>query len=102
MPMKRRRGGPQREAAQRDRAAQRRRAGSEEQRKMAGFLSMAEAAQVTGISKYRIGAVVKQEGLPTYVAAADRRKKWLREADVGRLMTPEARPEGPAGAQETP
>lgn len=49
------------------------------------MLSFAEAAALTGTSRYRIGEVVKRAGVPTYTNARDGRKKFIRREDAGRL-----------------
>lgn len=79
-----------------------RQAREEEATKMAGYLTVAEAAAVTGTTRFHISRLVKREGLTTYVQRTDRRRKYLRRADVERLMRPEPAPPTPesdAGAE---
>jgi hypothetical protein len=70
-----------------------RQAREEEEARMAGYLTVAEAAAVTGTTRFHISRLVKREGLTTYVQRADRRKKFLRASDIDKLMRPEPAPQ---------
>lgn len=55
------------------------------------FLSFAEVAQLTGISRFRLRAVVTREGLTVYRSHVDGRKRFLRREDALGLITPRLR-----------
>ena len=94
-------------AAARRRAARRQalepaRRAEEERKEMAEFLTMAEAAQVTGIDKYRVGKIAKRAGLAVYAAPNDARKKYLKRADLDQLTAPRLREPGDPDAWPPP
>lgn len=77
--------------------AQAARRAQREARTAMGYLTMAEAAAVTGTSRFQMSRLIKREGIPTYELPRDRRQKLIKEQDLEQLKTPRPRPEEPGG-----
>jgi excisionase family DNA binding protein len=52
------------------------------------FVSISEAARITGISRSTIYRLIAEGSLRTYASPLNRRVKLVKRADLARLMTP--------------
>ncbi len=53
------------------------------------YLQLGEAAEVLGVSRFKMSRWVKDGTLPVYRSRIDGRQKLVRRADVMALFTPE-------------
>ena len=58
------------------------------------YLSMEQAAQLMGVSRWTIWRRIRAGDLPAFRGGVDRRAKLVRRADVERLMQPQSIDEG--------
>ena len=52
------------------------------------FLTVQEAAQLMGVSRFTVWRRIKDGKLPVYEAGVDRRVRLVKRTDIESLMTP--------------
>jgi hypothetical protein len=55
------------------------------------YLTIQQAAQLLGVSRFRMARIIRDQQLPTFERALDKRVKWLRRVDVQALLEPRPR-----------
>ena len=55
---------------------------------MDDFVTMTQAAEIMGVSRWTISRLVKDGKLQSYTSAIRRNAKLVKRADLERLMTP--------------
>jgi len=55
---------------------------------MDDFVTMQQAADLMGVSRWTLWRLVKEGRLPSYQSELNRRVKLVRRADLAALMTP--------------
>ena len=53
------------------------------------YLTVQEAAELMGVSRFTIWRRIRDGALPAYRAGVDRRTRLVKRADVEALMTPQ-------------
>jgi excisionase family DNA binding protein len=56
-----------------------------------GYLTIQQAAELLGVSRFRMARLVRDQQLPIFERAVDKRVRWLRRADVQALLEPRPR-----------
>ncbi len=59
------------------------------------YLTLQEAADLLGVSRFRMARMAKDQRLPVYSRPADRRIRLFRRSDVERLQEPQPLDEYP-------
>ena len=57
------------------------------------YVPLKEAQRLLGVSKAKMGRLVKEGTLVAYSDARDRRKTLVKKADLDRLQKPQPRPD---------
>jgi excisionase family DNA binding protein len=57
------------------------------------FVTMTEAQELLGVSRFKIWKLVKEGTLPTFRSDLDRREKLVRRSDLEALRRPRAEPD---------
>ena len=54
------------------------------------FVTMSEAQEILGVSRFKIWQLVKEGKLPTFRSELDRREKLIRRSDLDAIRQPRA------------
>lgn len=52
------------------------------------YVTIQQAAELLGVSRFRMARVIKDQQVPVFERALDKRVKWVRRADVQALLEP--------------
>jgi excisionase family DNA binding protein len=55
------------------------------------YLTIQQAADLLGVSRFRMARLVRDQRLPTFERAVDKRVRWLRRTDVQAMLEPRPR-----------
>ena len=62
---------------------------SEDKRPPGEYVTLQEAAEILGVSRFRMARLAADEELPVFTRPADRRVKLFKRGDVERLREPQ-------------
>jgi hypothetical protein len=57
------------------------------------YVTIQQAADLLGVSRFRMARIIKDQQLPVFERAVDKRIKWLRRSDVDGLLEPRPKSE---------